>query len=98
MSHSTSAIAVDGVEDGMPCPLDPVPIFSTSDRFLSDVLLLSKVRFSVNLKSASNVQLSDWLTDRISQSDSCTFEADYRIGLKCTEFHTFEAEIIYFLM
>ena len=22
----------------------------------------------------------------------------YRIGLKCTEFHTFEAEIIYFLM
>ena len=36
-------------------------VFSTSDRYLSDVLLLSKVRFSDIFKSASNVQLSDWL-------------------------------------
>ena len=34
------------------------------------------------MELASNVQLSDW---SLSQSETCTFEADYRIGLKCTE-------------
>ena len=38
-----------------------------------------------------------------SDNEFCTFEAESvhlrpKFGLKCTEFHTFEAEIIYFVM
>ena len=59
-------------------------IFSTSD-ILSDVLLLSKVRFSEIFKSASNVQLSDWLRSSVWANQTEIGLKCTEIGLKCTE-------------
>ena len=83
-----------------------IALFSTSDSKNADVLLLSKVRelqiglkcTEFGLKSASNVQLFDWLRQKIGLK--CT-----EFGLKCTDqpymyvhlrpIHTFEAEFLY---
>ena len=64
----------------------------------------------IGLKCTNRPQMYRYCSLIGSDSEFCTFEAKirpqmYRIGLKCTElasnvqnFHTFEAEIIYFLM
>ena len=81
----------------------PLCIFSTSD--YSDVLLVSKVRkLQFGLKCTDRPQmyscLIGWQTELANQTavHLRPITECMEFGLKCTEFHTFEANLIYFVM